>query len=125
MRFIHRNDQTYARFITTDDADPNAGGMSHHYSVTQQWDDRSPEGAERTFTLDFQHGPVLVAGHNGLQHADLYRILIDRLEGAQAGPFACVENAEQLSLLRAALAVDEARMARRIAARTEGRMLGT
>lgn len=125
MRSIHSNDRVYSRSVTADDTDPNGGGMSHHYRVTQQWDDRSPEGAERTFVVDFQHGPVLQAGHNGLQHADLYRILIDRLECVQAGPFACSENAEQIDLLRSALSADEARTARRIAARTEGTNSGT
>ena len=114
----------YKRYINTDDADPNAGGMSHHYVIVQQWDDRSTDGAERSWKLDFQHGPVKEVGHNGIQHADLYRILIDRLEAAQAGPFACEENAAQLEHLRAALALDEARTARRVVSGTESTYKG-
>lgn len=40
---------------------------------------------------------------------------MDRLEGMQAGPFACVENDQTLTLLRTARAVLTDRAARRLA----------
>lgn len=122
-RTIH---STPLRRIDTDQPDLAAGGMAHEYTVVQQYIDGSACDGDigPIGTIRFQHGPVKEVGANGVQHADLYRILVDRLECAQAGPFACAENAEQIDLLRRALASDEARTARRIAAGTEGRDVG-
>ena len=110
------------RAILSDPTDPKAGGMAHLYPVTGMYIDGSAcDGpAGDIGQVKFQHGPVKEVGVNGLQHADLYRILIDRLECAQAGPFACEENAAQLVLLQRALASDEARTSRRVQAGTEG-----
>lgn len=124
MRTVYFNPAT--RQLTSDSADPKAGGMAHHYVVCDIYYDGS--GSDQPPILlgeiKFQHGPVKEVGKNGLQHADLYRILIDRLECAQAGPFACEENAEQLDLLQRALASDESRTARRVSAGSEGRSIG-
>lgn len=104
--------------ITSDGEDPKAGGMAHDYMI----DINHPPGtaAREIARVQFQHGPIREVGVNGIQHADLYRILIDRLECAQASPFACDENVRQIEHLRAALDIDEARTKRRTAAGTEG-----
>ena len=105
------------RILLSDLTDPQAGGMAHEYSLVADIGDGNAIGFP---IVAFQHGPVKEVGVNGAQHADLYRVLLDRLECAQAGPFACAENARQIDHLHAALALDEARTARRIAAQTEG-----
>lgn len=118
-RFYHSS----SRVISSDATDPKGGGMAHHYVVEIYVEgERSPIQRGQ---IDFQHGPIKEVGVNGIQHADLYRVLIDRLTCAQAGPFACDENGRQLDLLQEALRIDEARTARRQAAGTEGRNIGT
>lgn len=118
MRLVH---DSLNRVISSDDADPKAGGMAHHYLIEIPVDDA--RGVVK-IEIDFQHGPIKEVGVNGLQNADLYRLLIDRLQCAQAGPFACEENAVQLALIEQALGSDNARTARRMAAGTEGRNSG-
>lgn len=78
------------------------GGASHHYQM-------DIEGSPVGF-LQFQHGPRHVEGSTpGITEAVLLAVLIDRLEGFQAGPYACAENAVQLEHLRAALDATKAR----------------
>jgi hypothetical protein len=100
--------------ITADDRDP-VGNMSHRYNVAVV--DPQPGGSsdlDLGQTLRFQHGPISEAGINGLTNETLLAILIDRLEGAQAGPFACVYNADALAACRTA--------SERLADRTRDRM---
>ncbi len=73
---------------------PGAGGASHHYVIS--WPDGGVE-------LRFQNGPIAEAGVNGLTHEALLAVLIDRLEGFQAGAFACLENQLASGHLRAAI----------------------
>jgi hypothetical protein len=42
--------------------------------------------------IRFQKGPIREAGVNGCQMEDLLAIVVDRLDGFQAGSFACPEN---------------------------------
>ena len=101
--------------ITADDRDPQAGNMSHDYVITftEPTDDR-PTMAP--VSLHFQHGPIKEAGVNGITNEVLLAIVIDRLQGAQEGPFKCRENAlaitacEEASLWLAKRTLD--RMAR-------------
>lgn len=71
--------------VTVDARDPDAGNMSHKYDVTL-------DGSE-LITIPFQHGPIKEVGRNGLTNEVLIAIVIDRLDGAQEGPFRCRENA--------------------------------
>ena len=89
--------------IHADDRDAAKGGNgSHRYTATM--------GDQVVADIQFQHGPRKVEGSTpGITEAALLAILIDRLEGFQAGPFACAENDHQLSLLREALAWTHAR----------------
>lgn len=87
--------------ITCDDRDPAAGNMSHVYTLSSR-----PLGGEPREYFDdkinFQHGPVLEAGVNGLTNESLIAIVIDRLNGAQEGPFKSRENALAITALQEA-----------------------
>lgn len=48
----------------------------------------------------FQDGPIAEAGVNGVTHEVLLAILIDRLEGFQAGPYACDANSMALEHIK-------------------------
>lgn len=75
---------------------PGLGGASHHYKI---------DGPRAEFQCDirFQNGPLKEAGANGISHEALLAVLIDRLRGFQAGPFACRENALALTKIEEAL----------------------
>lgn len=52
--------------------------------------------------ISFQNGPVKEAGYNGNSHEALLAILLDRLEGFQAGPYKCHDNEVALDHLQSA-----------------------
>lgn len=80
--------------ITCDDRDPVVGGnMSHAYTITGPFGEQS---------VKFQQGPVAEAGVNGITNEDLIAIVIDRLEGAQEGPFKSRYNALAITALQEA-----------------------
>ena len=82
--------------ITADERDPNSGGASHCYIA-------DIDGCE-VARVQFQHGPRKVEGSKpGMTEAAVLVVLIDRLRGFQAGPFACRENALMLTKLEEAL----------------------
>ena len=81
--------------IEVDERDSISGNMSHEYRV-------SLDGAPLT-TISFQHGPVKEVGRNGLTNEVLLAIVMDRLAGAQEGPFRCRENACALTHIEEAL----------------------
>jgi hypothetical protein len=86
--------------ITADERDPNAGNMSHHYRLSY---DALGNGYVSTHAIDFQQGPVGEVGMNGITNEALLDIVLDRLEGAQEGPFACDYNADAINLIKAGL----------------------
>ena len=89
--------------IHADERDPDGGGASHSYGVYIEGDNGEMLGVA---AIQFQHGPREAEGSvPGVTEAVLYAILIDRLEGFQAGPFACAENQRQLELLRECMAM--------------------
>jgi len=104
--------------ITCDDRDPASGNMSHDYEIMlPEVRDMPADGAPApTIRLHFQHGPIAEHGVNGITNEVLIAIVIDRLNGAQEGPYKCRENAlagvalEQASLWLAKRTLD--RMAR-------------
>ena len=81
--------------IEVDARDPNSGNMSHVYEV-------SLDGKPLT-AIAFQHGPIKEVGRNGLTNEVLLAIVMDRLIGAQEGPFRCRENACALTHIEEAL----------------------
>lgn len=93
--------QEYAGFSTSVDAldEPGAGNACHQYRVESV----DPSGEGYASTIDFQHGPVLESGANGLHNEQLLAIVIHRLQGFQFGDFRCRENALALTKCQEAL----------------------
>jgi hypothetical protein len=80
--------------------EPSHGGACHAYRITIP----ASGDMEKAVFLDFQNGPIDTDGNgvNGLTHEALIAILIDRLQGFQAGKYACRENALALTKLEEA-----------------------
>lgn len=114
-KWIYQDEHT--RLLVLDDPDPDAGGACHDYVVI----DRGAEEQAILNEIGFQHGPIVEAGINGMQHIHLLHAIRHRLECFQAGPFASDLNAECLAGVEAALAADMARTAGRQAAGVEGK----
>ncbi len=105
---------------------PTKGGAHAFYEVvdptkwvkglTEAEDDNEVIG-----TLDFQHDTIPAVGVQGWTIEAVLAVAIDRLEGFQAGEFACASNQEALEHCRAALARLEARTAERKARGVEGK----
>jgi len=79
--------------------EPSHGGACHRYGIS--FEDR---GLMSGTVIEFQNGPISEDGNgvNGLTHEALIAILIDRLQGFQAGKYACRENALALTKLEEA-----------------------
>lgn len=93
--------------ITADDRDSDVGGnMSHEYrfSYTPGPNYTGPTCEDGTIsqTVSFQRGPVKEVGVNGITNEALIAIVIDRLEGAQEGPFKSRYNALAITALQEA-----------------------
>ncbi len=108
--------------------EPGSGGASHLYMI-EGFDTRSNPSdpfvarhgrPAQHSTVLFQNGPIGEVGVNGVTHEALLAILIDRLEGFQAGPFASPYNEAALDHLRSALAVLKERTQERMARNVEG-----
>lgn len=97
------------RVLVTDD--PGSGGACHRYEIhgfkggANPARQRGPgwQEAPSSVSLLFQNGPIAEAGVNGITHEVLLAIVIDRLRGFQAGPYANTYNAEALRHLEMAL----------------------
>lgn len=90
-------------FICTDD--PDASGAAHRYDLSIP---AGPDGhvgeVQIIGFVQFQQGPRNVEGSTpGATEAALLAVLIDRLRGFQSGPYACRENAIQLTKLEECL----------------------
>lgn len=118
------NDQTT---ITVGD-EPGDGGACHLYTIagfntaTNRSDPFQKQYGTTAnhATILFQNGPIPEVGVNGVTHEQLLAILIDRMEGFQAGEFACPENATALFGLQSAQAALKSRTEQRIARGVEG-----
>jgi len=91
--------------------DPGDGGANHEYIVvdrngTQHHPSRVPGQLAK---ISFQNGPIPENGVNGVTQEDLLSIVIHRLRGFAAGPFATRENACALRKTEEALHWLEAR----------------
>lgn len=83
--------------------EPGAGGMCHRYGIYEKEVDPEKGGQKELALVPFQDGPIKEVGVNGPHHEDYLIILIDRLEHAQKGPYACEENYQALIHLKTAL----------------------
>ena len=107
---------------------PGAGGANHRYEIKGFDTANNPSGMDpigfrSSFSKQvilFQNGPIKEAGVNGITQEVLIAICIDRLECFQKGPFACEDNADALSLLRAAQGALQRRTRERLAKGIEG-----
>ena len=91
------------------------GGANHAYKI------EGPDG-KRLNEIKFQFGPVKENGVNGVSNEALIAILIDRMEGFEAGEFACKENRDALRALRFAKKSLDSRTKKRIERGVEGTM---
>lgn len=103
---------------------PGSGGAHHRYSISG-FDARSNPSCNevpspRSTTVLFQNGPIKESGVNGVTHEALLAILIDRMDGFQAGPYANGDNEEARNHLELALRALQRRTRARIARGVEG-----
>jgi hypothetical protein len=100
--------------------EPGAGGACHRYVITLPADAKHLRPYPTMYGIDFQNGPIAESGVNGLTHEALLAVLIDRLEGFQAGKFANDYNGAALDHLRSAQGVLLDRTRERMARNVEG-----
>lgn len=105
--------------------EPGQGGACHHYFVSLSAPPGDPIGispvaSRASWSIDFQEGPIKEAMYNGFSQEALLAILIDRLRGFQAGPYACHDNANALTHLEEALMWLQKRTRARLARGVEG-----
>ena len=83
--------------------EPGNGGACHVYSITG-FSRPTGDGDVATcgVVLMFQDGPIAEVGVNGITQEALLAVLIDRLEGFNAGKFNSDENWQALTHLREA-----------------------
>ena len=102
--------------------DVGPGGAYHDYAVVMTRIDETNGGRMASAGISFQKGPR--TDHNarmGVLDCDLLEIVRDRLTAFQAGPYACVENAQALFHIEEALGW----MAKRVEDRAKRNVLGT
>jgi hypothetical protein len=94
--------------------EPGHGGACHEYAI-------NVPGQQALFLM-FQNGPISEDGNgvNGITHEVLLAVLIDRLEGFQAGKYANAYNEKALMSLRIAQATLQERTKERMARGVEG-----
>jgi len=81
MRTITGHEVNAANAMLTITADEKGhGGASHRYVISE------PMGNVGAI-INFQEGAIAEVGINGITHEVLLAILIDRLQGFQAGPY--------------------------------------
>ena len=92
---------------------PGPGNASHFYAILSS-------GTQPPIHIHFQEGPVAEVGPNGISCEALLAIVKDRLDGFQAGDYACEENAIALDGVERALAAMHFRTGARAGAGVEG-----
>lgn len=111
---------------------PGSGGANHLYHITgfnsgsnpsDPWTKRHGSPAVHSTVL-FQNGPINEVGVNGVTHEALLAILIDRMEGFQAGPYASPDNQVALEAMRTAQIALQRRTRARMARGVEGTHTG-
>ena len=96
--------------------EPGQGNACHVYAISQ-----ATELGHRELTrIEFQNGPILEAGVNGISGEALLAIVIDRLRGFQDGQFACRENDFAMWKLEEALMWLQKRTRERLVRGVEG-----
>jgi hypothetical protein len=117
-RMIHdheTNETNKLIAVSADEPDTNNGNASHIYRCQY-----TNGAAIDIHTIEFQRGPIGVAGINGLTNEVLLAIVIDRLRCFQTSKYACRENALALTKLEESLHWLEARTRARVFRGVEG-----
>lgn len=86
--------------------EPGQGNACHVYGVSLvsgKPDDPDDDRETKSTLIQFQNGPVLEAGFNGISQEALLAIVEDRLLGFQSGQYACRENAIALTHVQEAM----------------------
>ena len=85
--------------------EPGSGGACHRYEIDQAADGTETTGGVNPIrtSINFQNGPILEAGINGISGEALLAIVEDRLKCFQSGQYACRENALALTHLQEAM----------------------
>lgn len=102
---------------------PGFGNANHVYGLTYvlgKPDDADDDRDAKELVINFQNGPILESGINGISNEALLAIVEDRLAGFERGRFACDENAAALRSVREAMTWLKERTERRIARGVEG-----
>lgn len=98
--------------------EPGHGGACHEYQIRKFVKNEDDDVADiELCSINFQNGPILEHGVNGVSNESLLAIVKDRLECFQKGKFACTQNAGALILVSAAM---EALRKRTIARQARG-----
>lgn len=84
--------------INADERDDSGG--SHRYEINIHKTDGQVPGFQ---VVEFQKGPLLESGHNGVTAEALLAIVIDRLEGFNEGKYRCRENSLAITHIQEAL----------------------
>ena len=122
VRKLHSHKQTPLNDVLAVSVldEPGPGGACHNYMI---FADESVAKCEATVCciIQFQKGPILEAGVNGISIETLLAVVEDRLQGFQSGEFACRENAIALTKIQEAMMWLGYRTADRIRRGVEGK----
>jgi len=101
--------------------EPGQGNACHVYKIHGP---RAVDGTGHDYPvaccIEFQNGPILEAGVNGISQEALLAIVEDRLLGFQSGPYACRDNAVALTKIQEAMMWLQKRTRERMARGVEG-----
>ena len=100
---------------------PGSGNACHEYQIRRI----APNTGDGNDDIElchvaFQKGPILESGVNGISGEALLAIVEDRLQGFQAGEYACRENAVALTKIQEAMMWLSKRTRYRVARGVEG-----
>lgn len=100
MRKLEIGREKYTQVYATDGK--GAGNANHKYQIAATI---YPEGEPQPILgeINFQNGPIKENGVNGVMNEDLLAVVVDRLDGFQAGPYACEDNEEARQHILSAL----------------------
>lgn len=102
--------------------EPGNGGACHQYQIISTADRSGSKylSVMPECSIEFQNGPIVESGVNGISNEALLAIVEDRLAGFQSGEYACRENAVALTKVQEAMMWLHKRTRDRIARGVEG-----
>jgi hypothetical protein len=96
--------------------EPGSGNACHEYGINMLTGTPGCSGP----VINFQNGPIVENGVNGISQEALLAIVEDRLKSFQAGEYACRENAIALTHIQDAMHWLHHRTRERVARGVEG-----